>query len=317
LPSSRYSGADSYFDFGIREGRLLRLEEWMDIRSLHHEGHSIKAIARYTGRSRNTVRRVLREAAPAAFHQPERHSQFDPYKSYLRERWQACGLSAVRLLPEIQAMGYTGSISTLRRYLHSLKPERERLRKLTVRFETPPGKQAQSDWAYCGRFPDPAGHIFPVYLFLMVLSFSRMLYVEFTSSMKLPTLLRCHQNAFQFFGGWTQQILYDNMKQVRLSPTELNPLFADFARHYGFTIDTCRIRRPRTKGKVERMVHYVKDAFLNGRARLGQGGRGFLGTGNRSSASVGPRGKHAPQEPASGEGISRIENLELADMGLR
>jgi hypothetical protein len=93
-----------------------------------------------------------------------------------------------------------------------------------------------------------------------------MLYVDFTSSMKLPALLRCHQNAFQFFGGWTREILYDNMKQVRLTPTELNPQFADFARHYGFAIKTHRIRRPRTKGKVERMVHYVKDAFLNGRS---------------------------------------------------
>ena len=243
---------------------MLRLEEWMDIKSLHKQGHSIKAIARHTGRSRNTVRRVLRESAPAAFHKPDRHSQLDPYKTYLRERWESCGLSAVRLLPEIQAMGYTGSIITLRRYLHSLKPERERLRKLSVRFETPPGQQAQADWAYCGRFPDPTGHIFPVYLFLMVLGFSRMLYIEFTSSMKLPALLRCHQNAFQFFGGWTKEILYDNMKQVRLSPTELNPQFVDFARHYGFAIKTHRIRRPRTKGKIERMVPYVKDNFLNG-----------------------------------------------------
>jgi transposase len=117
----------------------------MDIRSLHHEGHSIKAIARYTGRSRNTVRRVLRAAAPAPFHTPQRHSRLDPFKAYLRERWESCGLSAVRLLPEIQAMGYTGSLSTLRRFVHSLKPERERLRKLTVRFETPPGQQAQAD----------------------------------------------------------------------------------------------------------------------------------------------------------------------------
>jgi len=238
----------------------------MDIKSLHKEGHSIKAITRYTGRSRNTVRRVLREPAPATFHQPERHSRLDPYKAYLRERWEACGLSAVRLLPEIQAMGYTGSIITVRRYLHSLKPEHERLRKLTVRFETPPGKQAQADWAYCGRFPHPDGGIVPVYVFLMVLSFSRLLYIEFTSSMKLPVLLRCHQNAFDFFHGWPLEILYDNMKQVRLSPTELHPLFADFARHYGFAVKTHRIRRPRTKGKVERMVHYVKDAFLNGRS---------------------------------------------------
>ena len=99
----------------------------MDIRSLRKEGYSIKAIARQTGRSRNTVRRVLRQAGPMPYKKPERHSQLDPYKAYVRERWQACALSAVRLLPEIQAMGYAGSIATLRRYLQSLKPERARL----------------------------------------------------------------------------------------------------------------------------------------------------------------------------------------------
>jgi transposase len=237
----------------------------MDIRTLHKEGHSIKEIARQTGRSRNTVRRVLREAGPSSFLKPERSSCVDHFKSYLRERFESSGLSAVRLLEEIRAMGYNGSISTLRRYLHTLRPEQERLKKLTVRFETPPGKQAQADWAYCGRFPDAAGRIVPVYAFVMVLSFSRLLYVEFTSSMHLPVLIRCHMNAFELFGGWPLEILYDNMKQVRLSQQELNPLFVDFANHYGFAIKTHRIRRPRTKGKVERMVHYVKDAFLNGR----------------------------------------------------
>jgi len=243
---------------------VLKLEEWMDIRSLHKEGHSIKAIARMTGRSRNTIRRVLREAGFTGFHKSQRQSRLDAFKAYLRQRYEECGLSAVRLLPEIQAMGYNGSIATVRRYLHSLKPEQQRLRKLTVRFETPPGKQAQADWAYCGRFPDPSGRLLPVYVFIMVLGFSRMLYVEFTSSMKLPTLLRCHLNAFDFFGGWTHEVLYDNMKQIRLGPGELHPWFVDFAAHYGFAVKTHRVRRPRTKGKVERMVHYVKDAFLNG-----------------------------------------------------
>jgi transposase len=238
----------------------------MDIRSLHKEGHSIKAIARMTGNSRNTVRRVLRDPGFAGFRKPERHSCLDAFKEYLRSRYEECGLSAVRLLAEVQAMGYAGSIATLRRYVASLKPEQERLRKLTVRFETPPGKQSQADWAYCGRFPDPANRVFPVYVFVMVLGFSRMLYIEFTSSMKLPELIRCHLNAFDFFGGWTREILYDNMKQVRLSPTELHPWFVDFASHYGFAIKTHRIRRPRTKGKVERMVTYVKDYFLNGRS---------------------------------------------------
>jgi transposase len=71
--------------------------------------------------------------------------------------------------------------------------------------------------------------------------------------------------AFEFFGGWTHEMMYDNMKQVRLNQQQLNPLFVDFAGHYGFAIKTHRVRRPRTKGKVERMVHYVKDNFLNGR----------------------------------------------------
>lgn len=114
---------------------MLKLEEWMDIRSLHKEGHSIKAIARMTGNSRNTVRRVLRDPGFTGFHKPQRHSCVDAFKEYLRGRYEECGLSAVRLLAEIRAMGYTGSIATLRRYVHSLKPEQERLRKLTVRFE--------------------------------------------------------------------------------------------------------------------------------------------------------------------------------------
>lgn len=238
----------------------------MDIRTLRKEGHSIKAIARQTGRSRNTVRRVLRHARPTAFQKPQRHSRLDAFKAYLCQRWEECGLSAVRLLAEIQPMGYTGSVVTLRRYLRTLKPERERLRKLTVRYETPPGKQAQVDWAYAGRFPDPTGRIVPVYIFVLVLGFSRMLYVEFTSSMKLPTLLQCHLNAFAFLGGWPLEILYDNMKQIRLSPGQPNPLFLDFVNHYGIAAKTHRIRRPRTKGKVERMVDYVKDNFLNGRS---------------------------------------------------
>jgi transposase len=245
---------------------VLNLENWMDIKALHKEGHSIKQIARHTGHSRNTVRRVLRESAPAAFQTPERASCLDPHKAYLQERWQSTGLNAVRLMAEIQPMGYTGSIATLRRFLRTLKPAQERLQKLTVRFESPPGKQAQADWAYCGRFTDPDGQPFPVYAFVMVLGFSRMLYVEFTRSMHVAELIRCHKNAFAFFGGWPQEILYDNMKQVRLNRDTLQPQFADFALHYGIAAKTHRVRRPRTKGKVERMVHYVKDAFLNGRS---------------------------------------------------
>jgi len=87
----------------------------MDIRMLHKEVHSIKEIARQTGCSRNSIRRVLRETGPAGFKKPERDSCVDSFKTYLRERFENTGLSAVRLLPEIQAMGYAGSVVTLRR----------------------------------------------------------------------------------------------------------------------------------------------------------------------------------------------------------
>jgi transposase len=245
---------------------MLRLEQWMDLHVLHKQGHSIRAIAELSGHARNTVRKILRQSTPKAFQKPQRSSHLDPFKGYLTERFGACRLSAVRLLEEIRPMGYTGSVVTLRRFLATLKPQRAALEKLTVRFETPPGQQAQADWAYCGRHPVAQGPAVSVYVFVMVLSFSRMLFVAFTRSMNLASLIDCHQQAFDFFGGWPQSILYDNMKQVKLSPDQWHPLFVDFANHYGLVPKTHRIRRPRTKGKVERMVHYVKDNFLNGRS---------------------------------------------------
>lgn len=237
----------------------------MDIKHLHKEGHSIKAITRLTGHSRNTVRRILRQKTRPPFQKPSRDSLLDEFKPYVTKRYQECALSRVRLFAEIKPMGYLGSLATLRRFTHLLQAQQRAQSKLTVRYETAPGEQGQADWTYCGRFADQVGKLVAVYAFVMVLSFSRMLYVEFTRSMKLPTLLQCHKNAFAFFAGWPRAILYDNMKQVRLSATQLQQQFLDFAHHYGFTIKTHQPYRPRTKGKVERVVDYVKDNFLNGR----------------------------------------------------
>jgi transposase len=194
------------------------LDQFMDIRFLQKQGHSIREIARLTGHSRNTVRKLLRvqrlpTAAPRA-----RTSKLDDFKAYLRERWEAHGLSAVRLREEIAAQGFTGSVQIVRRFLGSLKVDQKADRTLTVRFETPPGEQAQCDWAEIGRFPGPEGEPVRLYGFVMVLGCSRYLYVEFTRSMNVETLIRCHQNAFAFFGGWPRRILYDNMRQVVVGP---------------------------------------------------------------------------------------------------
>ena len=159
----------------------------------------------------------------------------------------------------------------MQRFLKTLKDEQTTQARATVRFETAPGQQAQADWAEVGRFEDGAeGKSARVYAFVMVLSFSRLLYVEFTRSMDLPTLIACHQRAFAYFGGVPSSVLYDNMAQVRRpGGGDLHPLMADFAAHCGFAVKTHRVRRPRTKGKVERMVDYLKDNFLCGRAFAG------------------------------------------------
>jgi transposase len=244
---------------------MIQWEQWMEIKELKSQGHSIRAIARMTGHSRNTIRKVLAEKKPEPFHSPDRTSKLDEFKEYVGNRYQECALSAVRIVEEIRSMGYTGSIQTVRRYLQSLRPSRTALQKMTVRFETPPGQQGQVDWGYAGRFADAADRLINIYIFAMVLGFSRMMYVSFTTSMKLPELISCHMQAFSFFNGWPASILYDNMKQVRRGAAGWNPLFADFVSHYGIVPKTHRIRRPRTKGKVERMMDYIKDNFLNGR----------------------------------------------------
>lgn len=245
---------------------MLKVENIMDIKELKQAGHSIKSICRLTGFSRNTVRKVLRGEHSLTRASREETSILDPYKDYVHKRVEDVELSAVRLMEEIQSMGYSGSIVTLRRYLRTLKPEQKRKQKLTVRFETPPGKQAQVDWSYCGRFSTPEGKTIPIYFFIIVLSYSRMIFIQFTTSMKMPELLRCHQDAFEFFGGWPETILYDNMKQVKISRNQWNETFMDFANHYGFIPKTHRPYRPRTKGKVERGADYIKGNFLTGRS---------------------------------------------------
>lgn len=242
---------------------MLSWEAGMEIKDLYRQGHSIRSTALLSGHSRNTVRRVLRPMVKS--NKRGRKSQLAPFSDYLRKRYLETGLSGVRLCEEIKQMGYGGAVDAVQRFLKQLDEPRKALEKATVRFETPPGEQAQVDWAEIGSFLDEAGERRKVYAFVMILAFSRMLFVQFTTSMKLAELIGCHQAAFEFFGGWTHRILYDNMKQVRLSQTEWNPLMQDFLSHHGIQPLTCRPYRPRTKGKVERAIRYLKDNFIKGR----------------------------------------------------
>jgi transposase len=248
---------------------MLKVGHIVDIKTLHQQGYSIRAVAEATGFARNTARKALRGQHPLKRQATPRLGKLDPFHDCLRQRCAEHPLSAVRLLAEIRPMGHAGSVDTLRRFLASLRQRQHARRKLTVRFETPPGEQAQADWSYCGRLLGHTGQPASVYAFALVLSYSRMLFVRFTTSMKMADLIACHQSAFAYLGGWPRVILFDNMKQVKLGPGRFNEQFLDFANHHGFSPKTHRPYRPRTKGRVERVIDHLKGNFLLGRSFTG------------------------------------------------
>ncbi len=245
---------------------MIRLEEWVDIVSMHKAGVSISAIARELGISRNTVKATLRRDGPPEYRRREMPSKLDPYKDYLHERLREFPeLSAKRLFDEIRAMGYGGGISILKDFT---RPHRVPRRTTVVRFETPPGEQAQCDYAELGCH-EVHGIPTKVYAFTMLLGYSRHLYVEFSDSCASEAFLAAHARAFSYFGGMPRRVLYDNAKIIALEHSRtrvtFNAALLDFAGRFGFRPQLCRPYRPQTKGKVERTIGYVKDAFLVGR----------------------------------------------------
>jgi IstB-like ATP binding protein len=124
---------------------VLQTEQWMDIHVLYEQLGSIGAVCRETGFARNTVRKSLRLSKPPEFQKPVRATGVDSFKEYLTQRYTQHGLSAERLLAEIRAQGFTGSVYIVRRFLRKLKPLRAAASTATVRFETAPGHQAQCD----------------------------------------------------------------------------------------------------------------------------------------------------------------------------
>ena len=133
-----------------------------------------------------------------------------------------------------------------------------------IRFETEPGFQAQVDWKVHGtRIVN--GKKQKLYAFVMVFGYSRAPFVIHTTCMDQATLLACHILAFAYFGGVPKEILYDNMKTAFICDDgvwKVNRRLLSFANHYGFIPRRCRVRRPQTKGKVERFIDYYSNNFF-------------------------------------------------------
>ena len=164
------------------------------------------------------------------------------------------------LLREIRGMGYEGSYSTVADYV---RPRRRRRQpQATVRFETAAGEQAQVDWGSFS-YVDEKGRKRQMWAFVMVLGWSRAIYVEFVRRADTASFIQCHVNVFEYFGGVPRRCLYDNAKVVTLGRdeegrTEWNRRMLDFALRLGFELRLCQPYRAQTKGKVESGVKYVR-----------------------------------------------------------
>jgi transposase len=253
---------------------VVRLGELIVILDLHRQGLSVSAIARRSGLDRKTVRKYLERGLepPTYGPRPPRKTKITPFGRYLRERVAAYPeLTGSRLLRDIRDLGYTGGYTAVKDFLRDVRPSEPAV--FEVRFETPPGRQAQVDFAHFRTvFSDEPGAEHVIWLFSLVLGHSRMLWGRFVLHQDLPTLLRCQAAAFEALGGVPEQILYDRMRTVFNGEDPdsghivFNRTLLEFARHYDFLPKACQPYRAKTKGKVERPFRYIREDFFLGRS---------------------------------------------------
>ena len=240
----------------------------MQIKYLARQGMQKSRIAERLGVSRQTVYNHLKRTDPFPKPREGRRSKLDAFGDYIRGRLEKFDLPATTLLRELRSRGYQGGLTILRDFVRPLKAEF--VRRVTERFETLPGNQAQIDWGECGHVIVD-GRRRKLYVFVMVLGYSRMAFAHFTTSTRLPVLLGCLSRAFGVLG-IPAELLVDNMKQavekhdVTTGTVRWNSQFLDFVEYFGVLPVASPPYWPRVKGKVERGVGYLKTSFLEGRS---------------------------------------------------
>ncbi len=235
-----------------------------DIHRLKNEGVSIRKIAKQLGVGRNTVIRYLDD--PDRRGQPrQRKSKLDPFKPLIKECLEVDpDVNAMVILRKIMAEGYNGEITILRAYLREIRGKRIN-KEAFIRYESPPGHQFQVDWAHF----DPIEYKETkrkLYALVVIESYSRKLYVEFTHSQKQEVLHGCLINAFRYFNGTPKTLLVDNMVTAVTcregSLVRFNDRFLDFLRPRCIIPEACNKAAPYEKGKVENAIKYLRRNFM-------------------------------------------------------
>lgn len=234
----------------------------LEARLLQAKGLTQKEIAETIGKSERTVRYYLKQM-PRPRKNPVRGSKVDPFKPMIDQILEENpSYNSEILFERLSKMGYAGKISVMKDYVSLVR--KQLALQAVIRFETEPARQAQVDWKEFGK-QIVDGVETKLYAFVMVLGYSRKVFVRFTTRMDQATLLACHTLAFEYFGGVPHEILYDNMRTAFTWDEEgvFKPTLRllALAIHYGFSPKRCRVRRPETKGKVERTIGYLGNNF--------------------------------------------------------
>ena len=236
--------------------RLHAVEKWR-----------VGTIARQLHVHRDAVRRVLAGNSAPVHRSQLRRSRIDPYRDFLLETLAKFPtLTAARLLGMVTERGYVGSASHLRHLVAGMRPRPSA--EAYLRLRTLPGEQAQVDWGHFGHMQIGRARR-PLMAFVMVLSYSRGIFLRFFLDAHGSTFLRGHAEAFAAFGGVSRVVLYDNLKSAVLErqgdAIRFNPALLEFAAHYRYEPRPVAVARGNEKGRVERAIRYVRDSFFAAR----------------------------------------------------
>jgi transposase len=242
---------------------MLSKEDYVVIKALKQRGVYLKDIAAELGIHPKTVSRALKRGGASKRAHQRRESKLDPYKGTV-DRLLAEGVwNAVVIFREIQAAGYEGKSTILREYIAPKRALRQG--RATVRFETEPGRQLQSDWGEV--VTRIGGEPVKVHFQVNQLGYSRRFHFWCSDNQDAEHTYEGLIRGFEYFGGVPEEVLVDNQKAAVLEhkgggQVQFNERFVDLADHYGFVPKACRPYRARTKGKDERMVGYIKQHFF-------------------------------------------------------
>ena len=231
---------------------MISREDFMDIKAQHARGVYLTDIARNLNVSRKTVQRALKRGTPPRGKRPKRKgSKLDPYKPLIDSQIEDGVLNAVVILHQIKKMGYEGGETILRDYMRPKRPQKKS--RSTVRFETAPGRQMQSDW---GEHPARvAGREVKAHFCVNTLGYSRKSHFSIFPREDSEHTIEAQQRAFRHFGG-ASETLVDNqkacvikrvIKEGKTKRIVFNDSWVDFLSLYGSTPRACKPARPETK----------------------------------------------------------------------